>query len=113
MRSGRLRNKIRVEQRTRVPDGGGGFEQGWETFQDNLSARIVTTSGRESATTDALAGVNTQEIFVRASTKTRPITNLMRIVNVRSGEVHDIKSVWPDERNKVIKILTQSGSRSE
>lgn len=113
MRSGQLRERIKVEQRTRVPDGGGGFAHGWETFQDNLKARIVNTSGRESVVGDSLAGIKTVEIFVRFSTRTKAITNLMRIVDLRTEEVYDIKLPVPDERKKVVKILAQSGARSE
>jgi len=113
VRSGSLRRRIKIEHRNRVADGGGGFEQGWSTYQDNIAARIVTTSGRESVIADALAGVSTQEIFVRESSRTREIDNLMRIVDKRDGKVYDIKSVWPDERRRVIKIMTQSGTRRE
>ena len=113
MRSGRLKSRIKVERRTRVKDEGGGFVDGWETFQDNLHARIVNTSGRESVVGDSLAGVKTVEIFVRFSTRTKGITNLMRIVDLLCAEVYDIKLPVPDERNKVIKILAQSGARSD
>ena len=111
MRSGALRHKIKIEQRTRVSDGGGGFENGWETFQDNLNARIVQKSGSEAVTGDTLAGVLTHEVFVRESSRTRKITNLMRIVEKRTGTIHNIKAIWPDERDRVIKIVTQTGSR--
>jgi len=111
MRSGSLRRKIRIEQRTRTSDGGGGTEIGWEVFQDNLKAKIVSKSGREAHTDDTLSGILTHEIFVRRSSRTIPITNLMRIREIETDEIHDIKAIWPDELRRVIKIVTQTGGR--
>jgi len=113
MRSGALRHKIKVERRTRVSDGGGGFEQGWELVEDDLNARIVQKSGTEGVTGDALAGILTHHIFVRLSSRTRGISNLMRITEKRTGIIHNVKATWPDERDRVIKILTQTGTRDD
>ena len=111
MRSGALRTPIKIEKRSRERDEGGGVEQGWTVHEDNLKARIVQKSGREAVVGDSLAGLLTHEIFVRESSRTRTITNLMRVVEKRTGVVHNIKSVWSDERDRVIKILTQTGTR--
>ena len=113
MRSGALRHKIKVERRTRVSDGGGGFVQGWETFEDDLKARIVNVSGKEAVVEDALSGIETHHIYVRESSRTKTITNLMRIIDKRTGKIHNIKSALPDERERVIMIMTQSGGRDE
>lgn len=112
MRSGTLRQKVRIEARTRAPDGGGGFEQGWSTTQSGLKARIIDKSASESVVGDALKGISTHEIFLRLSSKTEGITNLMRVVDERTGAIYDVKgNPIKDERARVVKLLVQSGGR--
>lgn len=112
MRSGSLRQKLKIEHRTRVEDGGGGFVQGWETYKDNLSGRVKQLGGTEAVVGDKLAGVSTHEIYLRFSSKTKDISNLMRVVEKRTGVIHDIKNVNPDERDRWIVLTTQTGKRN-
>ena len=111
MRAGQLRQRLDLERRTRTPDGGGGFEEGWTVIEDGLSARVVQKTGSESVMGDTLSGIVTHTVYLRASSRTSGITNLHRLVDRRSGEIHDIKAVTHDERQRVMVLTTQTGGR--
>lgn len=112
MQSGRLDKSLRIEKRTRVSDGGGGHEEGWETFIEKVSARIIPKSGTEKAHADTLAGINTYEIHLRAFEQTRQITNLMRAVDRRTGVIHNVRGVLESEDRVIVILHTQTGVRT-
>lgn len=108
MRAGSLRDKLKFERRTRTSDGMGGNVEGWETVADNISARIIPKAGAERYTNDTLSGVLTYEIHIRYSTQVKPINHLCRAIDKQSGEIHNIRSVRPDERKRVLILVTQT-----
>jgi len=112
MRAGRLRRKIKVEQRLRTKDEGGGSVHGWETYCDGIYATIKAKSGSEGVDGDRLNGKVTHDIWLRLSSRTKGITNAHRLVD-RKGEIYNIKSVQFDERGRDVIIMAQTGGRDE
>lgn len=47
MKIGKMRHRITIEQKTRVPDGAGGYTESWVAFVSNVSASIDPVSGKE------------------------------------------------------------------
>ena len=111
MRAGSLKHRVRIEERVRTPDEGGGTVEGWVTKAEGLRARILEMAGSEKVVADKLSGVLTHELTLRRSSKTEGLSNLMRIVEVATGRIHDVKTVKLDERRRDYVVTTQTGGR--
>ena len=74
-------------------------------------ARDVSVKGNEGVVGDLLAGKVTHRLTIRLSSRTRGLTNRHRLVDMRTGEVHDIKAVVPHERKPWLEVTTQTGGR--
>ena len=109
MRAGSLRERVRVEARTRQPDGEGGEIEGWAVVISARPARIITKSGSETLLGERLSGRLLKEVHMRASSDTSGITSDMRAVDDRTGEVFNIRTVHRDERARMVVLSCASG----
>ena len=112
MQAGKLREKIRAEQRGQVSDGGGGYVDSWTTYKAGIPAQIVAVGGREQVLERRMAGVVDYEIVVRHSSNTSGITEAMRIVDERSGQIYNIGPPRTDQRKRMVFIPATIGTAS-
>ena len=112
MRSGSLRERMKVERRTRVEDGFGGIAEGWEVCQCGLAAKVIQKTGKEQFSDDTLQGVVNHEIHLRHSKRTQDIDNHMRLINERTGTIHNVRAATHDPRRRVVVLITQTGVRT-
>lgn len=96
MQTGKLRHRLRIEQKatTQDPDTGAQVE-GWATFA-NVWAEIVPASGREFIAADAGQSRVEGRLMIR---KLDGVNASMRAVNVRTGAIYDILAVLPDPKS--------------
>ncbi len=71
MRAGDLDQRVTIERRVDAPDGGGGFEETWETLA-TVWAMVETRSGREESIAGGLRAIGQRlvTIHVRADVTT-------------------------------------------
>ena len=74
-------------------------------------ARDITQAGSEKVVGDLLAGLTTHKLSIRLSTKTQDLSNRHRLVDMRTGDIHDIKAVIPHENRRWLEVTTQTGGR--
>ena len=103
-----LRERIRIDAKTKVKDGEGGKVQGWAEHASSRRARIVTKGGSEELLGERLRGKLMIEIQMRYSNDLAGVTSDMRAVNTRSGTAYNIKAVHVEETRRVM-ILTCEG----
>lgn len=79
MRAGLLRDRVTFQRETRVPDGAGGYVQGWA---DELTVwgQYVPRSSREAVEAGRLQESEGGTLTVRSSSKTRVITSAHRVL---------------------------------
>lgn len=107
--AGELREKIKIERRTREPNGRGGEVETWRLVASGLPAKISPTKGGEEVRAARLTGVNTFDVTVRQSAALSAITADMRLTNERTGAVYNI--VWAanlDERSRFLTMTVKS-----
>lgn len=110
MSAGRLRFKIRVERRGKTRNSSGGIVEGWTTVNSAIPAAIYHKGGSEAVLSERLKGVSSMEIKARYSSKTKVITTDDRLIDERSGEAYNVKTVLPDARRRFIFITVTKGT---
>lgn len=73
------------------------------------SARIQFIRGSETALAGRLQGLSAANITIDSFAASRVVTNAWRCVNIRNGDVFDIKSANVSEDRKTVLILAESG----
>lgn len=112
METGGLSRLLRVEQRTRISDGGGGYEYGWETFIKQRRVKLMPRTKNERGTNDMLEGKVTYEAVFRVNRQSLQITHLMRAVDVVSGQIFNIMNDAVITQNRrEVRFLMQLGDR--
>lgn len=99
MRAGPLRHRCAVQKQTRIPDGMGGYEEGWLEIR-SIWAEITIPTGRTSVVAEQVTAVVTAEIRVR------PAADLvagLRLVN--SGVTYLIEAALPDNERSMLRLL--------
>jgi SPP1 family predicted phage head-tail adaptor len=97
---GALRHRIRLEQPTRLADGGGGAVVTWTPVAD-LWASIKPTSGREALVADQVAGRVSHEIHVRYRADIVPAMRFS--LGTRTFEI--IAAIDVEERRRQLRCL--------
>ena len=110
MRSGRLRNKITIEQPLQVKNKLGGFDVSWIPFLEKVPAEIVMLKGNEKLSANASWPTADVKITIRY---TKGILPTMRIVHKDMiysilGQPNNVEM-----RNKFIELTTQSGAKAQ
>lgn len=87
---GHLRHRVTLQKPVRLPDGGGGFTEGWQDLEiaPEVYASIVPLSGHEQLRFHQLETTVTHRITIRYRTD---VTPGMRIV--KGAVIYDISGV--------------------
>lgn len=99
MRAGRLRHRCQVLTKQKIPDGGGGYKQGWAELR-KVWAEITMPTGRTAVVAQQIENIVTAEIRVR------PAADLvagLRIVN--DGTTYLIEAALPDNEHSMLRLL--------
>ena len=99
MRAGPLRHQCSVQKQTRIPDGLGGYEEGWTEIR-RIWAEITIPSGRTSVVAQQVESMITVEIRVRPSPD---LLSGVRLVN--SGFTYLIEAALPDNDRSMLRLL--------
>lgn len=108
MSSGELRERISFWQLAEA-DSSFGIVAGEYEEQFRRAARIKSMQGSEPVIAQRLTGVNPVEITVRSDSSTRDVDESWKVVNTRTLQAYNIRSVVPDERRKYIRIIVELG----
>ncbi|WP_341522997.1 head-tail adaptor protein [Pseudomonas sp. G.S.17] len=99
MRAGPLRHRCIVQKSQKVPDGGGGYSQGWVSLRE-IWAEVTMPTGRTAPVSQQIKNLVTAEIRVR------PAPDLLaglRIVN--NGTTYLIEAALPDNEHSMLRLL--------
>lgn len=99
MRAGPLRHQCSVQKQTRIPDGMGGYEEGWTEIR-SIWAEITIPSGRTSVVAQQVESLITVEIRVRPAADVLPGVRL-----VNSGVTYLIEAALPDNERSMLRLL--------
>lgn len=111
MTAGELRERVRFERRGEgADDGYGNVSQPWTLIAGPMAAGLDPKSGDEPFDQQRLQGDQVFEIRVRWSNATRAVITNDRAVNVRTGDVYDIKSITnPDQKRRYLLMTAIRG----
>jgi SPP1 family predicted phage head-tail adaptor len=103
---GALRQRLVLQQESRVADTGGGASLSW-TSVATLWAEVTPLSGKENIQGEKVSGVLTHKIRVRyhASITVSPATRFLwgaRVFNIRA-----VRNI--EERGRILEILAEEG----
>lgn len=106
--SAQLFEKVRFESPAPSLDGYGGPVNGWnEEF--SVRAEAIYLRDGESVEQGRLAGQNTIVWRIRRSTQSFDVKTDWRIVNVRTGETMNVRSIIPTRDRRYLDVTAQSG----
>lgn len=108
MSAGELRERIAFHSISES-DSSYGIVAGEYEEQFRRAARIRSLPGSEPVIAQRLTGVNPIEIKTRSDSETRDVDEAWKIVNVRTLQSYNIRSVVPDERRKYITFICELG----
>lgn len=108
--AGNLRETIEMQRRAWGDDGYGseGYIGPWETLW-SAHARVQILRGTEAVMAGRLGGKQTVAMTMRWQPEFNQLGTDWRAKNSRTGEIYNIRSIEPDERNAFVNILTESG----
>lgn len=103
--TGRLYQRLELQERILVPDGGGGFASYFDTVTPNplVYAQITQISGMETMRAGSFAALQVFRIIIRYRDN---VTSQMRL---RDGnKIYDIRSVTPvNGRRHYLEIIAE------
>lgn len=100
-----LRHKVTVQQRTRVADGAGGFEDGWETVV-TLWASVDPIRGSERYAAGQVAATATHKFLMRYHSAIRADMRFSW-----NGTYYNIRSITNvGERDRFLEIYAEEGA---
>lgn len=105
MEAGRLRERITIQQLTRVSNGQGGWSTGWVDVATKVTARVVALTGDEAIK----LGIERSSVQYRISIrKRRGLTAKNRLT--WNGQTLEVRSVLPDpaEPNSMLLLLCET-----
>lgn len=103
MRTGKLRHRLRVQQRVETPDGAGGVSYEW-TDVVRVWGDVQTTTGRELQAAKQTVPTLTHQVVIRYRSD---LTAAMRVVT-DDGHVLDIAALQdPDGRRRQLTVLCE------
>lgn len=108
MSAGKLYERVTFQPPTSTADGYGGTINGWgDGF--TVRANYVRLRGGETVMASRLSGNQPTVIRVRKSTQTVQVTTDWRIVDARSGEVFNIRSLVESDDRAYFDFTAESG----
>lgn len=111
MTAGELKEMMRFDRRTTIPDDGyGNTTSIWAALAGPWPARVAPASGSEDVLADRLTGLEPVEITIRWCSSAAGIQSQDRAVNVRSGKTYNVIAVAnEDEKRAYLTILATAG----
>lgn|SRR5262245_47605635 len=109
--TGLLKERIRFEKRTETDDGYGNKEGHWIVEFIVWAAKRNLTGG-ETVMANRLAGRQPAVITVRNAMWTRQISTDWRAIDVRTGEIYNVRACTPSQDHAHIDILCETGVAS-
>lgn len=107
--AGHLKHSITLQKHSVIDDGYGN-RRGTFANQFTVRARIEPRFGGESVMAARLTGKSFANITVRASANTRLIAPEWRVVDTRTGDYWNVRSVVdPDDRRMFVEMLCEKG----
>lgn len=107
--AGKLDRRVRFEKRTQVSDGRGNYVADW-SCQFTVAANRKFLRGGESVLAARLASRQPVILTIRASCEAREIGNDWRAVDVRTGEIYNIREIPKESENRgYLEMLAESG----
>ena len=99
MRAGPLRHRCSVQHKTQIPDGYGGYEEGWVELR-KIWAEITMPTGRTAVVAQQLENLVTAEIRVR------PAADLVAGLRIiESGTTYLVDAALPDNERSMLRLL--------
>jgi phage head-tail adaptor, putative, SPP1 family len=99
MRAGPLRHRCSVQSEQNVPDGYGGYSEGWVELR-KVWAEITMPTGRTAVVAQQITALVTAEIRVR------PAADLVAGVRIVDGaNRYLVEAVLPDNENSMLRLL--------
>lgn len=113
MAAGALRSKVTIRKRTEIEDGAGNHIAGYEDVAGavNISAQRREMRGKETVTAARLEGRQIYEMKIRFFDAIAHITPAYIMVDHRTGEQYNIRSVQNEHsRDKWMIFTVESGA---
>lgn len=107
-RAGALNHRVRFEQPVAQSDGAGGQQNGFAELMV-CAANVQVQRGGETVMAGRLAGKNAAVISVRLGGQQKNVTTECRVVDVRSGEIFNIRSKIVSADRRWVDYLCESG----
>lgn len=101
---GKLRHRIEIQKKDRIPDGGGGWIDGWATVA-RVWAQVQGISGREYLQAMAVESTVSWRVYIRHRTD---ITPAFRIVH--GDVVLNIRAVLATNDNTYLTLMCDTGT---
>lgn len=111
MAGGDLREMVRFDRRSIIPDDGyGNTAGGWATLAGPWPARIAPAAGSEDVLAERLSGLRPIEITIRWTPLAASIQTQDRAVDIRTGKTYNVTSIDnPDEHRAYLTVLASAG----
>lgn len=109
--AGLMNERFRFEKRGDVVDGYGNFQGAWED-QFTVSGWRQDLRGGETVMAARLTGRQPAILTIYNSIQARAITTDWRAVDVRNGDVWNIRSISRDEDRACLEFLCERGVAS-
>lgn len=106
--AGRLRSRIAIERKQKLPDGQGGNRHKWIEI-GKAWAEVLNQSGREALIAGAVQGLTTWKVTMRWRPDISAVDRL-----IHQGAALNIKSIGdPDGRREALVMICESGGASD
>ena len=104
MCAGLMRNRVQLQRRIKVPDGGGGYTHVWETFAV-VWAYIKPLSGNESLVAMQLEASVTHDVIMRHRPDLAPEDRV--VYKTRAFHIRSVINI--EERNRWLQLRCEEG----
>ena len=115
MPAGELRERVRFERRVKAGDDGfGNVTYAWQAITGTVGANLEPQGSSETVDQELLRADASFGVTVRWSKQTQAIVTNDRMINARTGEVYDIRSIGnPDQRRRyLVMTVVKSGAEA-
>lgn len=110
METGKLRDRIAFEARAAIANDGAGNTLGdWVTRFERAAGYNFPRDGSEAVLSARLSGVEPVTWETRSDSKTRAVDPAMRIRDVRTGKIYNIRSVQADPARSRVRFFCEAG----
>ncbi len=110
METGKLRERVAFEARATVANDGAGNTLGdWVKQFDRAAGYSFPRDGSESVIAARLAGVEPITIETRSDVQTRAVDTAMRIRDLRTSKIYNIRSAQADAARSRVRFFCEAG----